>query len=399
MILKLAFSGCLRYQRRLKNLTAALTIVFILSFFFISLFTSLNSNLRDYWVGNYIGGDLIANKGEKFFDLTKPIKFENYINYNDFISENRALEKFTSPRIRCSVRLEGDNLDEIVARPVIMTGLDYEKEKLLNDFITIEEGRMFNPGSREVILPQSVASDLGANIGEKVYAFATTIDSYSNAEALEVVGFYKTVQAAGFAFGNFYAFMDLSVIQELIQTDLNSEIFIYGDRFVNLKGDYVKNDSIKAISISRTIKMAYDVMFYVVITLLLIFCFGVVLQNITMMNEERKGEIAVYLTYGAKPIWIKSLMLLELVLYILFCSVLGAILSLFLNIWLNSLGLYPVDIFSEILLGGRELVLLRSFPLFVKTWIYLTVLVLVAGYYPINKCVQAMNIIGLFKKE
>lgn len=398
MVIKLAYFGAIRYLKKLKNLSVALTLVYIIVFFFLSLFYSLNSNLYKYWVGKYLGGDLIISSKEDYFDITSPVKFDNYLSYDDFIENNPEYENSTSPRIRAGMLLESDNEGDSISRPVIITGIDYEKERNLNDFIKVKIGRMLKPNNKEILLSRSVASYLGVDIGDTIYIFSSTVDYYQNADALEVVGFYETVMAAGFAFGDSYAFINLSSAQDLLQTENISEIVTYKRGLSRLSSDYQKKEGIKAVSLSRTIKMVYDLMFWIVITLLFIFSLCIVFQNVTMMNEERKTEVAVYLTYGVKPIWLKILMSFEIKIYVFVCCIFGALISYVLNIWLNSLGLFPVDIFSEILLGGDVLVLNRSPLMFIITWILLTLLVVIAAFFPINRSVNELNIVKLFKK-
>ncbi len=398
MVIKLACFGAGRYLKKLKNLTVALTVVYIIVFFFLSLFYSLNSNLYKYWVGKYLGGDLILSQNEEYFDITSPVIFDNYISYDDFILENPEYEESTSPRIRSGMLLESDSEGESISRPVIITGIDYTKEAMLNDFIRVQSGRMLKPNTREILLSRSVASYLGVDLGDKVYIFSSTVDYYQNADVLEVVGFYETVMAAGFAFGDSYAFINLTSAKDLLQTDKISEIVTYKRGLNSLSKNYQKRDGIKAVSLSRTIKMVYDLMFWIVMSLLLIFSTGIVFQNVTMMNEERKTEVAVYLTYGVKPLWLKLLMSFEIILYVLFCSIVGVVISLILNIWLNSLGLFPVDIFSEILLGGDVLILSRNPFIFLLTWLSLTILVVSASSYPVSRSVNELDIVKLFKK-
>lgn len=395
MVLKLALTGAKRYVHRLRNLSVALCVVFILTFFFLSLFHSLNYNLRCYWVDKYLGGDLIVSENEDFFDLTTPVPFENYVSYREFIKKNPNLEKITSPRIRVGMLLESSN-ENSLSRPVIITGIDYEKESNINNFINIIDGRMLHPGKNEIVLSRTIANYLSSNIGDKIYVFSKTVDSYDNADILTVVGFYETVTAAGFAFGDAYAYINLSTAKELLQTDLVSEFVTYSSRFNHIRGQYTKKRGIDAVSLSRTVKIIYDLMFVIIVILLLVFSAGIVFQNITIMNEERKDEVAVYLTYGVKPQWLQWLMMFELIIYTALCSVFGVVISLIINIWLNSLGLFPVDIFSEILLGGDILILSRSPSLFLVTWFSLTLLVLCAAYHPVGKSVKELNIVQLF---
>ena len=225
--------------------------------------------------------------------------------YHKFLRENPGLATRVAPQLRVGALLENKTTDD--SNPCIITGLDLGRQRRLNDFLKISDGRYFTPGKKEIVLSEAVALNIKAKIGEKIVIYIITKDGYPNFDLLTVVGFVKRESAAMDA-GQYIAYMSIEQVRELMMTDKDSvSELLYVDpgnhNLIGLNGPYRMMSGMAALSIVRSLSLAFN--FLKIIIFLLIFSLAIssIYHNVVLMSMERYGEIGVYLTYGAKPAW------------------------------------------------------------------------------------------------
>ncbi|HEX3045681.1 MAG TPA: FtsX-like permease family protein [Bacillota bacterium] len=399
-ILKIAYKGFNKYRKRRKNLTVVLSGTFLLIFVFSALFSTINDNLRTFWVKDTCGGDFIVSKDLDFFDLGTQVPFENHFSYNRFLETNRKIEARVSPHLRTGVLLENRITND--SAPCMLTGLDLAREKQINDYIKLSEGRFFNPGKNEIILPEALAADIGAKRGEQIIIYANTKDGYQNYDLYQVVGYLELPPSAGIL-GQNVAFMPIDKIRELVMTenDTVSELLYQKKAFslyigLNRANLYKVIDGLASYSVVRSLSLAFRFMAIVIFILVIVFAVSSIYHNIALMSLERTGEIGIYLTYGAKPGWIRKLFLMELVLYTLFCSLFGAVLSYLAVTGINGLGIYPIDTATEMLMASSHFLMKISPASFGLTGLIMLGLVILGSIRPIWKSTGSERIIDLF---
>jgi len=154
-----------------------------------------------------------------------------------------------------------------------------------------------------------------------------------------------------------------------------------------------------ALSIVRSLSMAFNFLEWVIFLLIFSLALSSIYHNVVLMNTERYGEIGVYLTYGAKPAWIQKLFLLELGIYTFYCSILGGIFSWLFIYGFNSLGIYPIDVATEIIMSSNHFLIQVEPMTFVTTFILLLGLMVAGSMGPIWRATSSQQVIGLFKKN
>lgn len=401
-LLRIVWAGWKKYRKRRRNFTVVLIGGYFLLFFFITLFSTINENLRTYWVKDFIGGDFIVNAESPSYDLFNPIPSEHYFTYGDFLHNEPQLKERVAPRLRVGVLLEGRTSGD--STTCILIGVDPEAERKLNDHLVVTEGRVFSPGTKKIILPEVVATNIGVGLGDEIIVYLMTEDGYLNYDLLTVEGYLGLSFAAAW-FGQDIGFIPLDLARELLLTskDTVSELLYVpsgGGLFSGLhRSHYRRVEGAAAFSIARALYLAYRFLAFALYIPVFAFILSVVYHNVVLLNAERVKEIGVYLTYGARPFWLRRLFLLELIFYTAYCAVFGGAFSHLMVKGINSLGFYPIDIATEVLMASDHFVMKTKPINFCLTFIILWGLVLVGSLRPIWEATATRRVIELFDKN
>ena len=396
----IAYKGWKRYKKRGKNLTVVIIGSFFLVALLLSLFSTIRENLWNYWVADFLGGHIIIREGIEDYDLFHPLPFEEFFSYSDFLKENPNMRDVVAPHLKTGVLLEGRSSQNSV--DCIITGIDLEKETGLSNHIRIRAGRYFRPGAKEIIIPESVGLMIGAELGDEIVLFFITKDGYFNYDLFTVVGFIEISLAATY-FGHYRGFVSIDILREMlmITDDTVSELLYVPERensFSVFKSTgYRMVNGISSFSVVRAFSKAFSFLKLTLFLLVFFFTVIVVYHNVVIINEERIKEIGIYLTYGAGTYWIKSLMFLELIFYTVYCGIWGCIISWLFIKWINSLGIYSIDMATEIVMASAHFVLKTDWTEFFKAFLLLLLLVVAGGCRPIWKATESSRIVGLFK--
>lgn len=398
-VFRVARKGWTRYRRKGKSLTLALSGVFFLLVLFLSLFSTLRQNLWDYWVEGFVGGHLITAGSVEDYDLFHPLPPEDYFSYREFLAANPSLAGMVAPHLKTGALLENRETQDAI--DCIITSIDLAQETGLNDHIKIKRGRFFTPGTKEIILPENIAVALGVELGDEVTVFLLTEQGYFNYDLLTIVGFVDLSLAASY-FGLFRSFVPIDTLRELMfcgEDTVSELLYVPGGRG-SLSGfgrpGYRMINGIESFAQVRAFSWAFKFLEFIFSFLILSFAVTVVYHNVVLINEERTAEIGVYLTYGASPSWIKTLMFMENMLNTAYCALWGGAAGWFCLRGINNLGLYPVDAAMEILMATSHFTLRSGWDLFLKAFLILLFLAGLGSYRPIWRVAESRRVVGLF---
>lgn len=399
-LLRIAYRGFMKYRKRRNNLTVVLSGAFFLVFFFISFFATIHQNLWRYWIQDFIGGDLIVSRNlDQQFDIFTPVPPSHYFDYQQFLKNNHAFAGKVSPHLRFAALLENKITNDSTVSIVI--GLDPEKDAALGHQLRISEGRPFKPDQKEIVLSETAASNINAKIGDQIIIYAKTKDGYLNYDLFKITGYFDLSSAASLL-GQKIAFLPLAKTRELLMADSGVSELLYtgtkGSIFagLNQRRLYQKVSGLDSFSFVRSLSLAFRFLALVIFLLIFAFAISSIYHNVTLMNEERMGEIGVYLTYGAKPLWIRKLFLLELTIYTMYCALLGSIVSWLALVFLNSLGIYSIDIATEVIMSTTHFIFRIDFRMFLGSFFILWGLVILGSLRPVWKSSGSRRVVGLF---
>lgn len=353
-MLKLAWEGFRRYRKRRKNLTVVLISSCVLLLFFWSLFSQINANMYKFWVDRFVGGNIIISSDVKYYDFYTPVSMDYVFSFSglkEHLSGNKAI---LAPRLR-TVAL----FDKKQEQPLITIGIVPEIEQELGNHIRVTKGKWCRSGKNEVMLTSDTARTIGVDIGDEVIFTVKTHNGYPSYELLTVTGFVSFGNI-GFVIGSNIAYMPLDTLQKLtlLGSDSVNEVVTNSDLVkYKLGKDYRFVPGTSAFSMSRLISIGVQALGLLLLIVLGTFLFQTVSHNIVIMLDERMREIGVFLTFGARPSWIRCIMALELFIYGLYCMALGSVFGTLLIWGFNSLGFYPVDIATEILMSSSHFVI------------------------------------------
>lgn len=397
----IARKGWGRYRKKGKSLTVTLSGVFFIITFFISLFSAINENLWKYWVDDFIGGHFIIDENVENYDFFHPLPPEYFFSYREFLETNPELESLVAPHLKTGALLESRETQDSV--DCIITGIDLEKETGLNDHIRICKGRFFQPGMNEIIVPESIGLTIGAELGDEIVIFFITEQGYFNYDLFTIVGFIDISPAASY-FGQYSGFVPIDTLRGLLMSseDTVSELlYVPGRRgFYSRfrRPGYRIVDGLFSFSVARAFSLAFKFLEYILFLLIFSFVVTVIYHNVVLINEERITEIGVYLTYGAGPYWVKSLMFLEIMIYTAYCALWGGIVSWLFLRGINSLGIYPIDMATEIVMASTHFTLRTGWDVFLRAFLVLLFLVGLGSYRPIWKMANSSRVVGLFTR-
>lgn len=394
-MLKLIIIGMNRYIKKTKNLTLVLILSYFLLVFFYSIFNQMSANVHEFWVDKFVGGNIIVESSVDYYDFYKPVNLSNSFDYNHFVEQAGDRSISFAPRLRTGALLEKDQEE-----PMIIIGVDPEKELALGSHIVVEKGEWISRGKDEILLSQSMANSLGVKIGEKVIMTTMTIDGYPSYEFLTLKG-YLSFGNLGMLYGDNIAYLPLDSLQKYTMVDSGyvNEVIVGSkeSRKLKLNKEYKLISGISTIGLSKMIYMAINILGLLLFILFATFLIHIISHNIIIIIESRKKEISVLLTFGAQPYWIRCIMFTELLFFSIYCSLIGSIIS-----WLglqgfNSLGIYSFDIGSEILLSTSHFLVSIQPDFFFGGFLVIFVFLCIGSLLSIFKYTGAYSIKSLLK--
>jgi ABC-type lipoprotein release transport system permease subunit len=401
-LMEIAYAGFKRYQSRRRNFTVIIIGSYLLICIFMLFFQTTYQNIYQFWVANYVGGDIIVSKDVRAYDFQHPLSPEHYFNFHKFINNNPAFKEKVSPCLRVGALLE----DKMFGRSMycVVNGIDQMNKKGFVNQLNLVDGRMFNNRRNEVVLPQQLAYRLGVGLGDSLVIYVMTKDGYQNFDLLKVVGLLNIALPAQTFYSQTMVYMPLVKLRELLTvgSDQVSEVVVFkklGLLRAPLRGDFQQISGFTSFSLVRSLFFAFCFLEVIILFLVFVMAFCTIYQNVGLMNIEREKEIGIYLTNGAKPFWIRRLMFYELLFYSVYCSIWGGLLSLLVVIGVNNSGINFSDLPTKLLMACDHFIIGNHFETYLLSFLIILLLMIIGSWGPIWRATENTRITALFQKN
>lgn len=372
-----------------KNLTAALVGMYFTLMVFMNLLSSLERNVASFWGTDFIGGDVALAAGQEPFDVLRAVPVENWVDIGRFGADNPDL--VYSARSRVGVLLE-----TTTSRPVMLVGVDWEREAGMGGHLELLEGRAPNAGEAAIVLPENIAYELGvkADGQSTVDVSAMTLDGYPNYERLEVVGILETNSALTFtAGGSFLAYADKATVDALVLAPENTSSEVLVSAGSVALGPYDTTPGARSFGVSRVLDSAYRFLRVTLMGFIMLFSLAVSYYNIKLAMLQRRKELGIYLAFGANRPSVYGLLFAELALYSLACWAAGAALAALALGGINALGISAVSASVHVILAADALVVGFGWPQALAALLLMTAAVLASAVPPTFKTLNDPDIV------
>lgn len=401
-LVQIALAGFKRYRSRRRNFTVIIIGSYFLICLFMLFFRTVIRNIDQFWVADYVGGDLIVSKTNKTYDFTRPVPPEQFFRFSQFLSRNPTYRNRVSPCLRIGALIERQIYGQ--SSYCIVNGIDLQNQQGFVRQLQLFEGRMFNSNRNEVVLPKQMAENLSITLGDSLIIYVITKDGYLNFDLLQVVGLLDISLPAQTFFSQTMVYMPLAKLQELMTVDQDqvSEAVVFkkpGLLGRPLRGNYKLIKGVTSFSLIRSLFFAFRFLEAVILFLIFVMAFCAIYHNVGLMNVEREKEIGVYLTSGAKPAWIRWLMNYELLIYTVYCSLWGGLLTLLVVTGVNSLGIYPDDIPMKLLMACSHFSIGNHPGIYLLAFLIVLFLMITGSLRPVWRATENTRIIELLQKS
>ncbi len=401
-LMQIALAGFKRYRNRRRNFTVIIIGSFFLICIFMLFFRTAYRNIYQFWINNYIGGDIIVSKNVKPYDFLQPVPLERNFNFRSFIRKNPSFKDRVSPCLRVGAMLANKSSEDSLY--CIVNGIDPENQKGVVKLLNIQQGRIFNNHSNEVVLPRSLGLRLGIQVGDTLAVFVMAKDGYMNCDLFKVVGFLSISLPAQIFFNQSMVFMSMANLRELVNAgpDQVSEVIVYKKAGLfgpPPAGNFRHISGYTSFTWVRSLFYAFCFLETIILSLIFVMAFCAIYHNVGLMNVEREKEIGIYLANGAKPFWIRRLMFYELFIYSLYCSFWGGLLSLVVIIGVNNAGIYPSDIATKLLMACLHFTIDNHWAIYLLSLLIILLLMLIGSWRPIWRATESTRVTELFQKN
>jgi ABC-type lipoprotein release transport system permease subunit len=401
-LMQIAFAGFKRYRNRRRNFTVIIIGSYFLICIFLLFFRTAYQNIYRFWIVNYIGGDIIVSKNTKPYDFLHPVPLERNFHFRKFIQKNPSFKERVSPCLRVSAVLASKTSGDSVY--CVVNGIDPQDKKGVVKLLNIQQGRLFNNHSNEVVLPRELGYRLGIQLGDTLAIFVIAKDGYMNCDLFKVVGYLNIALPAQIFFNQSMVCMPLAKLREFVIADPDqvSEVIVYkkaGLFGAPLVGNFRQISGFTSFTWVRSLFYAFCFLETIILCLIFVMAFCAIYHNVGLMNVEREKEIGIYLANGAKPFWIRRLMFYELLIYSIYCSLLGGLLSLLVVIGVNNAGIYPNDVPTKLFMACLHFTIDNHWATYLLSFLIILLLMIIGSCGPIWRATENTRITELFQKN
>jgi len=341
------------------------------------------------------------------FKVFKPARKAYYFSSNaiDGALKEAAQINF-SKRLRISALLEGYRSEK--KYPLALIGSDPNREQMITPNLQLAEGRFPQADKREICMFLSTCSKLDVEVGDSVIIYVTNVDGYMDYDLLTVSGIVEPKKTQYFAGVDMVGYIPLSLAATLkaVEEDVVSEVVFSSDSFLQkallsraLPEQFKIVDIWNSEDVTLTMRWIYNFMLWLMLILMIGIVLSSIYHNVHLMLIERYKEIGVYLTFGASGWWILRLFLGELTFYLVYCSILGGILSTLLVGAINSVEFYATDANIETFLCSSQFYMPLLANNYGLSFLVLWFVTLLAAISPVLKSINEEVIIKLFGRR
>ncbi|MEK6756100.1 MAG: FtsX-like permease family protein [Bacteroidota bacterium] len=264
---------------------------------------------------------------------------------------------------------------------------------------SVLEGRYLSGQKHEIVISKRLAETLGAGLGDRVVAMASTLDGKVGSEVFRIVGLY---QSASSAFDRMHIYVPLQNAQEMLRVgERIAEVAVVArsiDSVGAIKADLMKrlDASYEVLSyqdllpsLLMQMEMAGQLMwvFYLIIGLAMIF--GII-NTMLMSVFERIHEFGVLKAVGMKNGILVRMILLEAFLLGSVGALIGGGGGILINLQLSSSGI-NFAAFSEGLAtygAGAVIYPVISYPSIATGMAVILLICILAAMYPAYRAVR-----------
>jgi ABC-type lipoprotein release transport system permease subunit len=402
--IKLAWQGLNKFRKRRRKLTITLVCAFFLLFVSFTFFSSFFVNHQRYWGDLLFGSGVIVSQDSTDYEVIVPADPESYFPLSA-VEEMLVKEGIDySPRLRAGALLQ--NLGEEEEVMYNLWGVDVNSELKITPGVYIKEGRYPATGAAEVALFAAGAEKLKVKIGDEVIIYINTVEGYPNYTLATVSGIldYKEEH---FLYDQVFAYAPLDFVQGLkgIEdgrvSDVSFRAVSIWKKIVmqwNLPKGFRILELRESIGVLDMIQTILSFCKWMVLGMVIAVIVSVMYHNLNQMLNERQKEIGVYISYGARKGKVVGVLLLELTLYLLYCSLLGLLLSVLFILVINGLNLKDTEEISVLVVGGAVLRMYFSINSFVQTFGLLWLFASLAAIKPLWMGIKERRIIDLLTR-
>lgn len=391
-LLKLAWRGFLRFKGKRRHLTVILIAAFFFSVFFFSLFGSLLGNQRAYWGDNLLGSGSIVSRELEDYRVSSLPKQDAYFQADKLEELREKVDTTLSSRLRVPVMARSGGQEGKIT--TLLFGVEPGGELNVTPGIYVSRGSYPESGKDEVALTSQTAATLGVDVGDNL-----TLYSRGPNEGIN----YKSVRLSGilnYEINNLYLpgvptkpiYAPLRLVQELrgVKKGTISEMTYRAETWWqrwklsrNLPRGFKLAGFWDSSPMLTSMGLAFSFFKWLILGIILLVVLASTYHNLKLMTQDRLREIGVYLTFGADRNWVGLLWLGELTIYLIYCSLWGAGLSL-LAIWgINQVGIYSISSVFTVIIGGSTLVLKLTPRFFLLPFGILWLIVIISAIGPI----------------
>lgn len=214
------------------------------------------------------------------------------------------------------------------ARPVMVTGILPSEERKVSQMTNkMTQGQFSNlkPGEFGIILGESMAENLGVEVGDKVTVLTTDVNVspigvLPQYKRFTLMGLFKV--GGGFHFDDNVAFIELHDAQKLfkLQNNVSGLRLKVTDLYAAPKVTEQLQAALPQLSISnwtqefgayfKAIQMEKSMMFIILVLIIGIAAFNLV-STLVMVVTDKQSEIAILRTLGASPMTIMKIFIVQ----------------------------------------------------------------------------------------
>lgn len=350
LFLKIAFLNVLRNSRRTSITVLAIVFGSVSLIVFGGFVESMYEGLRESMIRSSLGHIQIYKKGYDEFGKTDP---EKYMLSKEDVAEIFNIVK-NQPEVEIAtqrINLSGLLSNGKTSLGVFGSGIDADKEALMNSAVSILEGEDLFPDDQEsALVGEGLANQLNAKVGDWLTLLSSTADGAVNAVDIQIAGIMST----GIKEVDDRAIRaNLPHIQNLMYTDAVTRIVILLDETENTvlvldrltsifaeKGMDVelKTWSELASFYHKVVKMFNNVFGFIKVIVMVIVVLGIA-NTMMMAVMERTTEIGTIRALGNTRKEIVGLFLIEAT----YLGIIGGILGIIFGV-LSAKGISSADI-------------------------------------------------------
>jgi putative ABC transport system permease protein len=219
---------------------------------------------------------------------------------------------------------------------ILIIGVDPARDREIHTIHTyMTQGRYLQEGDEEgVVFGERMAKTLGVKLGDEVVLLASSVDGSLGAELVKIVGLYDS---GSHTFDNSIVYAPIAATQRLLASDDEVNNFVF--RVTDIERLYEIRAQLAALVADLPVEVVtweqvdlelvgireYQnaVLTVILGVVFVIVALGIV-NTLLMAMYERVREFGVVMAIGARPSWIRQLIIIES----LIVGLLGALLGL-----------------------------------------------------------------------